>query len=57
MLEIDGDINEFSAKMPLFKYNFEWKIFILGVLLSNQNNNKNNKYDLIIKYIILYYFF
>ena len=23
MLEIDGDINEFSAKMPLFKYNFK----------------------------------
>ena len=49
MLEIDGDINEFSAKMPLFKYNFEWKIFILDIVLSNQNNNKNNKYDLIIK--------
>ena len=47
MLEIDGDINK--LKMSLFKYNFEWKIFILDIVLSNQNNNKNNKYDLIIK--------
>ena len=36
MLEIDGDINEFSAKMPLFKYNFEWKIFILDMYIKSK---------------------